>query len=110
MLEPDRADLRHGRCSCKFCVFGNRHQFASAAYVSRQGAERLIAYEKEFGHTLKRDTDLSTLIRMGKPYEAITRELAALATAHEYTAPVIVPENETWRLPVGAFKKCAEPT
>lgn len=95
-----------GRCSCKFCVFGNQHQFASAACISRHKADMLIAFEKEFGTTLKRDTDLKTLIRKGKPYEAITPQLSALATSFNYNAPVIVPERDRWALPAGAFTKC----
>ena len=95
-----------GRCSCKFCVFGYQHQFASAACISRHKADRLIAFEKEFGTTLKRDTDLKTLIRKGKPYEAITPQLSALATSFNYNAPVIVPEGDRWALPAGAFTKC----
>lgn len=99
-----------GRCSCKFCIFGNRDQFASAACISRHGADRLIAFEKEFGCTLKRDTDLATLIRKGTPYPEITTELAALATSYQYDRPVIVPEGETWDLPAGAFRKCGGST
>ena len=99
-----------GRCSCKFCVFGNCHQFASAACVSKQQASRLIAFEKEFGYTMKRDTDLSSLIAKGTPYETITSELAALATHYEYNSTVIIPESQTWQLPAGAFRKCGGPT
>ena len=99
-----------GRCSCKFCVFGNKDQFASAACVSRQKANILIAYEKEFGYTLKRDTDLASLIAKGTPYNAITRELAKLATHHEYASPVIVPEGQPWALPDGAFHQCGGPS
>lgn len=95
-----------GRCSCKFCVFGNRDQFASAACVSRVKADRLVAFEKEFGTTLKRDTDLESLIRKGRPYAAITSELARLATSFEYDQPVLLCEGERWRLPEGAFSKC----
>lgn len=98
-----------GRCSCKFCVFGNQHQFASAACISRQKAETLIAYEKEFGYTLKRDTDLATLIRKGIPYESITEELAGLATACEYNRSVLIPDGEAWQIPAGAFRKCGGP-
>ena len=98
-----------GRCSCKFCIFGNSHQFASAACVSRQQADRLIAFEKDFGYTLKRDTDLATLIRKGTPYEAITSELATLATSYEYGRSVLLNENERWQLPAGAFCKCGGP-
>ena len=99
-----------GRCSCKFCVFGNRDQFASAACVSRQKAERLVAFEKEFGYTMNRTTDLATLISKGKPYDAITDELARLATRYEYDRTVLIPEDETWQLPAGAFRKCGGPS
>ena len=98
-----------GRCSCMFCVFGNADQFASAACVSRQKADRLIAFEKDFGYTLKRNTDLASLIRKGSPYKAITAEIATLATSFDYTQPVIVPQGETWRIPAGAFCKCGGP-
>lgn len=99
-----------GRCSCKFCVFGNRNQFASAACISRQKADRIIAFEKEFGCTVNRTTDLSTLISSGTPYDAITDELAALATGYEYGRPVLLSEGETWQLPAGAFRKCGGPS
>lgn len=95
-----------GRCSCKFCIFGNRDQFASAACVSRVEADKLISFEKEFGYTLKRDTDLATLIKQGKPYPEITIELTRLATSYEYNEPIIVPNGKTWTLPSGAFRKC----
>lgn len=99
-----------GRCSCKFCIFGNCHQFASAACVSHQQIERLIAFEKDFGYTMKRDTDLATLIRNGRPYESITPELARLATSFEYAEPILVPSSQTWQLPAGAFSKCGGPS
>ena len=99
-----------GRCSCKFCVFGNADQFASAACISRQKADRLIAFEKEFGCTLKRDTDLKTLISKGKPYESINDELRKLATSFEYDRDILVPKESTWQLPSGAFRKCGGPS
>lgn len=99
-----------GRCSCKFCVFGNCHQFASAACVSKMQFETLIRFEKDFGYTMKRDTDLVTLIRKGMPYESITRELAKLATSYEYNSTVLVPKNEMWQLPARAFRKCGGPS
>lgn len=99
-----------GRCSCKFCVFGNQHQFASAACISKIQAAELVRFEKEFGCTLKRDTDLETLIRRGRPYKDITGELSRLATSYEFNSSIIVPGNENWKLPSGAFKKCGGPT
>ena len=149
ILEPDKADLRHGRnprhidrfrpirdwkeckiwdllekyrvrphpcyfmgfgrCSCKFCVFGNCDQFASAACVSHRQADDLIRFEKEFGYTMKRDTDLKTLISKGNPYLAITPYLRRLATSYEYDAPILVPRHQQWQLPSGAFRKCGGP-
>ena len=99
-----------GRCSCKFCVFGNCHQFASAACVSRTQADDLIRFEKNFGYTLKRDTDLPTLISKGEPYDTITDELRQIATSYEYKTPILIGENETWQLPTGAFRKCGGPS
>ena len=126
IIEPDRADLRNGekyrvrphpcyfmgfgRCSCKFCVFGNCHQFASAACCSHRQAEELIRFEKNFGYTVKRDTDLASLIRKGVPYDTITEELRSLATSYEYKMPILIGENETWQLPAGAFRKCGGPS
>ena len=99
-----------GRCSCKFCVFGNCHQFASAACVSKTQANDLIRFEKDFGYTMKRDTDLASLIRKGVPYDSITEELRKVATSYEYKSPIILPDKETWQLPAGAFRKCGGPS
>lgn len=95
-----------GRCSCKFCVFGNQNQFATAACISRHKADLLIGFEKEFGVNLKRDTDLASLIAKGKAYASITPQLASQSTSFEYKAPIIVPEGHIWDLPAGAFTKC----
>ena len=99
-----------GRCSCKFCVFGNCHQFASAACVSPNQADDLIQFEKDCGYTMKRDTNLAALIHKGEPYDSITDELRILATSYEYNAPILVDDHETWQLPAGAFRKCGGPS
>jgi 3'-phosphoadenosine 5'-phosphosulfate sulfotransferase (PAPS reductase)/FAD synthetase len=99
-----------GRCSCKFCIFGNCDQFASAASVSRRLADTLIRFEREFGYTMKRDTDLPTLIKKGSPYLAITEHLRKLATSYEYAESILVPSEKTWQLPSGAFRACGGPT
>lgn len=98
-----------GRCSCKFCIFGNANQFASAACISHQNFSQLVNFEKEFGYTLKRDTDLSTLIKKGVPYHDITPELARLATSYQYNSDIFIPYSQQWNLPSGAFKKCGGP-
>jgi 3'-phosphoadenosine 5'-phosphosulfate sulfotransferase (PAPS reductase)/FAD synthetase len=92
-----------GRCSCKFCIFGNKNQFASAAQVSPLQMESLIRLEKEFGCTVHRKQDLESLIRSGTVYKNVSPELAAIATGYDYSLPVIIPENEERTVPAGAF-------
>lgn len=92
-----------GRCSCKFCVFGNKNQFASAAEISPKLIAELIACEKAFGCTIKRNTDLQSLIDTGTPYIAITDALKRLAIGYDYNLPIILPPEEVWQLPAGAF-------
>lgn len=92
-----------GRCSCKFCVFSRKNQFASAAVVSPVQTQLIIRYEKRFGCTIKRETDLQTLIHSGSPYKDITPELKALATSRIYTPSIILADHEKWVLPAGAY-------
>lgn len=95
--------LGWARCSCKFCIFGNKNQFASAALISPDQIAEVVACEKEFNCTIKRNTDLPTLIASGTPYQTITGELKRLATGYNYDQPVILPPDEPWILPAGAF-------
>lgn len=92
-----------GRCSCKFCIFGNRNQFASAARISPALTREIISLEGQFGCTIKQSCDLGDLIASGTPYPHITDELTALATNYDYDRPIILPEDEPWLLPAGAY-------
>lgn len=91
------------RCSCMWCVFGNRNQFASAAYINPLQAKNLINYECQFTYTMKRDTDLDSLIKSGTPYSTITKELSVLATQHVFDQPILIPRSGQWILPAGAY-------
>ena len=102
--------LGWGRCSCKMCIFGSRNQFASADKISPEQIKEIIQLEKEFGCTINRKCGLQTLIDSGKAYDAITEELAALATSHEYNQSIIIPESEAWILPAGAFGENCGPS
>lgn len=91
------------RCSCLFCVFGNKHQFASAACINPTGIQEIAKLEKQFKCTIKRKCDILSLIDSGKPYRHITEELKAIATNYNYDLPIILSSNEEWILPAGAF-------
>jgi 3'-phosphoadenosine 5'-phosphosulfate sulfotransferase (PAPS reductase)/FAD synthetase len=89
-----------GRVSCKFCIFGNANQFASAYYVSPKQGDKIIGFENQFGTTIKRNIDLKSLIEKGEKYKNITEELIDASTSYEYTLPVFMDE---WLLPAGAY-------
>lgn len=95
--------LGWGRCSCKFCIFGNKNQMASAVLISPEQAEKIFGYEERFGYTMKRAGNLRDYASEGKPYEAITKKLADLATGSVYDEQIIIPASEVWELPAGAY-------
>lgn len=91
------------RCSCKFCIFSGKNQFASAAKVSPKLMREVIDLEREFGCTIKRNADLQCLIASGVPYQAINEKLIHLSTHYDYDQSILIPEDEPWQLPAGAF-------
>nr|WP_293842916.1 phosphoadenosine phosphosulfate reductase family protein [uncultured Arsenicibacter sp.] len=99
--------LGWSRVSCKFCIFGNANQFASAYKISPRQGDELITLEQQFGCTLKREQSLPALIAKGKPYpETDDTELVKVATSTEYTLPII---TENWQLPAGAYGESCGP-
>jgi 3'-phosphoadenosine 5'-phosphosulfate sulfotransferase (PAPS reductase)/FAD synthetase len=92
-----------GRCSCKFCIFGNKNQFASAAKVSPGLMENLINLENKFCCTIHRKCGLKQLIFGGDVYKNIADDMIFLATSRDYNLSVIIPQTEKWQLPAGAF-------
>lgn len=95
--------LGWSRCSCRFCIFGNKHQFASAANISPERIQEIAGLEKLFKCTIKRKCDILAFIASGTPYSYITDELKAIATSYSYDLPIILSPDEEWMLPAGAF-------
>lgn len=100
--------LGWGRVSCKFCIFGNANQFASAHRISPEQSNTIINLENDFGVTIKRKTGLKELIDSGKPYEDMDEEIVALATGYTYTENIII-GNANWCLPKGAYGESCGP-
>lgn len=94
------------RCSCKFCIFGNKQQMSSAAYVSPDQAARIVEVEKDFGCTMKRDGSIDTYMS-SQPYSSITPELIELSTSKTYTGNIFTGD---WKLPSGAYGESCGPT
>lgn len=93
--------LGWSRCSCKFCIFGNADQMASAVKISPKQGKRIMAYEDKFGTTIKRNGSLEDLIQSGKPYAGTDdSHLVQLATSGTYSESIFM---EEWFMPAGAF-------
>lgn len=92
--------LGWGRVSCKFCIFGNENQFASAHAISPKQGKEIMGYEKSFGCTIKQTISLGDLIKKGTPYSTITKELVEIATSAKYKLSIIM---DKWVLPAGAY-------
>lgn len=89
-----------GRCSCKFCIFGNCNQMSSADAISPKITDKIATYEDRFGITIKRKETIRELISKGTPYAGITPELTRISTDITYTGDIF---TAAWVLPLGAF-------
>jgi 3'-phosphoadenosine 5'-phosphosulfate sulfotransferase (PAPS reductase)/FAD synthetase len=95
------------RCSCKFCIFGNADQFASAYFVSSTQGDEFIKIENDFGTTMKRNISLVDLINKGNVYESVSPDLVDLATSYDYNESIFM---ENWILPSGAYGESCGPS
>lgn len=95
------------RCSCRFCIFGNADQMASAFKCAPVQGEKIVNYEKQFGVTIKRNMSIEELIKSGTPYPHMTKELIDISNSKEYTLNIIMTD---WYLPAGAYgESCCSP-
>ena len=109
-VQPHPAyELGFGRVSCKFCIFGNADQFASACHISPRQGQTIIDLEAEFGVTIKRKVSIPQLVQKGSPYPAIRANpgVVAQATSTVYDKPILV---QHWQLPAGAYKEICGPS
>lgn len=98
-----------GRVSCRFCIFGNDNQWASAAAVDADGIDALVTYERRFGCTIHRTRALPERIATGQPYAAINTADRRVAMSHRFDEPIRLPAG-AWQLPAGAFGESCGPT
>lgn len=102
--------LGWGRVSCRFCIFGNDNQWASAAAVDRSGVDRLSILEQRFGCTIHRTRALPDRIVAGRPYEGINAADVRAAMSRSFDEPIRLPDGVRWQLPAGAFGESCGPT
>lgn len=100
--------LGWGRLSCMTCIFGSDHQWASAAAIAPEMVQVIADYEVEFDHTIHRTLSVPERVARGRPYEIQESDVAA-ALAAEWNEPIILPDDEPWQLPAGAFGESCGP-
>jgi 3'-phosphoadenosine 5'-phosphosulfate sulfotransferase (PAPS reductase)/FAD synthetase len=99
--------LGWGRTSCAMCIFGSAKQFASASVVLPQQFERVVAYEREFGVTIKRNATIQSLVSAQETVYVMSAHWVAVARSTEFNEPIVV---KHWTLPQGAFGDSSGPT
>ncbi|MCC8199727.1 MAG: phosphoadenosine phosphosulfate reductase family protein [Tannerellaceae bacterium] len=95
--------IGYPRCSCKFCIFLNKDQYATSAFISPSIFKEICSHERNFGWTMKRDMDIQSFINPEKVFKYLSPQLIQVATSYEYNLSIILPKNEEWILPQGAF-------
>lgn len=91
--------LGFGRCSCMFCIFANPQQYASAAVLDPLRFAELVAYEEEFGKTIKRHASLLDFTKDVPPYQTMKQEDIHAALSVDFNEPTFL---DVWTLPAGA--------
>lgn len=94
--------LGWGRLSCMMCIFGSANQWASVRQVAPEQFNQVATYEAEFGCTIQRTESVRQQADRGTPYR-MDPEAVRLAMSEEYTGPIILPPDQEWQLPAGAF-------
>lgn len=100
--------IGYGRCSCKWCIFGNDNQVATSMWLSPAQGQKMSGYEIRFGTTIKRDKTLMQQAERGKPYEGVYLypDKVEQALSKEYAGAIF---TENWSLPLGAYGESAGP-
>jgi len=100
--------MGYSRCSCKFCIFGNADQFATAFQISPEIGQEIADYEVQFGTTIKRNDSVLDLVEKGTAYGAATKELMVISTSRDYNFGIVT--QDEWELPSGAYGEGCGPS
>lgn len=110
MIRPHPAySLGWSRLSCRACIFGSPHQWATLRALYPETFADIAGLEARSGQTIQRAASVVALADRGVPYPAALADpaLAALAGGEVWTLPV---QQHPWRLPAGAFGEAAGPS
>lgn len=98
--------LGWGRASCRACVFGSKHQWATIRKIAPHQFAQVATLEREFGVTIHRKRSVIESADPGTPYDT-DPFWVEVANSRTFDLPVI---TNDWRLPPGAFGESCGPT
>lgn len=96
-----------GRVSCRQCIFGSKHQWATVRVIAPNAFEAIALYEQRFEATIQRKESVRQLAAKGSPYQFEQKWVEA-ANAESMTVPIYA--GDKWELPRGAFGEACGPT
>ena len=101
--------LGWGRLSCRTCIFGSPHQWATVRAVFPEQFHRIAAQETASGFTIHRRLSVEALADRGAPYAAALArpDLVRQAQDTVWRSPIV---ERPWTLPAGAFAEQAGPS
>jgi 3'-phosphoadenosine 5'-phosphosulfate sulfotransferase (PAPS reductase)/FAD synthetase len=104
--------LGWARVSCLACIFGLADQWASVRQIAPDVFQSIADYEIAFKHTIHHRRSVVELADAGTPYPGCFDEcLVELAISRDYPQKLaLVPDDQVWMLPAGAYKHCCGPT
>lgn len=112
VVPPPAYQLGWSRLSCLFCIFGSKHQWASARKLNPSEFVRVANAEASTGLTIQRTGSITELADQGTEYTALHSDsdlVQACLSSGPWTRSVLC-DPEEWRLPAGAFGEGAGPT
>lgn len=101
--------LHYSRASCRGCIFNGPDEWATLRTYMPETFYPIASYENEFGTTIHRTLTVNEQADRGVPHPC-SLEMLLLAESTEYYAKIILPEEEEWKLPPGAYKRGNGPT
>lgn len=98
--------LGWGRSSCRLCLFGSKHQWATARLIAPEQFAQVAAKEREYKVTIHRKDSVETRADAGTPY-TVDPYWVEVANSTTYNRPIFM---DPWVLPAGAFGEGCGPT
>jgi len=103
--------LGWSRLSCMTCIFGNPDQWASVRAIDPKTFARIHEYEVMFKRNIHRKLSVVELADQGQPTMPLGSEALACLALSQRCPPayILVPPDQQWVLPSGAYKHSGGP-